>query len=712
MLSRIYESIYRGVITSLLAIGIALSLHPLPVIAQESTPGLVAAYGFHEGSGGIAADSSSNANTGAISGATWTTQGKFGNALVFDNNTWVTVNDDGTSLDLSTGLTLEAWVYPTSTPTTWSTVLLKEQSNGLAYALYAGSPSNRPNGYVFTTTEQGIAGTQALPLNTWSYLATTYDGSVLRLYVNGAQVASKAVTGDILNSFGALRIGGNSVWGEYFHGMIDEVRVYNRALTQTEIQSDMSTPVAPPFPPPPPSQVGQWSGPFEWPFVPIHVILLSTGEVLAWDDHTDTPASQLWNPTTGAFTAVPYNNENLFCSGHIALPDGRILVVGGHSDAYVGFPAATTFNPAKENWVEVAPMFYARWYPTATTLPTGNVLVVSGATNCPTCNSPTGSHAGIARIPEIYNPITNAWKRLTNAPLSLPLYPHMFVLPDGRLFASSSQEEPIISRVLDLKTQTWTVVDPVAVDGGSAVMYLPGKIMKSGTGRNPDYPTASAAATTYVINMNQPSPAWRQTAPMALPRTQHNLTLLPDGTVLVTGGSRNSNVNDLGVAVHEAELWSPTTETYTTLAKMQTPRLYHSTALLLPDGRVLVGGGGHPGDFGVPQPSVEIYSPPYLFRGNRPRITAAPTSVPYGTSFFVQTPDASRIAKVSLVRLGSVTHAFNQEQRFLRLRFQPESGGLTVQGPSRAKLAPPGHYMLFIVDHQGVPSVATFVHLP
>lgn len=431
--------------------------------------------------------------------------------------------------------------------------------------------------------------------------------------------------------------------------------------------------------------------------------LLHTGEVLLWNGQSNGYDAYLWNPTTNTFTAVP-SNDNIFCSGHASLADGKILVAGGHAGDHTGIRDANIFDPATHSWVAAAPMFYARWYPTATTLPDGRLLVTLGEINCHGCD---------ANIPEIYNPAMNTWTRLMSAQLALPYYPHMFVLPDGRVLASSTAEESIPTYVLDVNTPTWTIVDPIAVDGGSAAMYLPGKVIKSGKSTDPAQPCTSSLASTYVLDMTQASPAWQQTAPMAFPRTYHTLTLLPNGNVLATGGGTTTGVVDFAEAALEAELWSPVTKTWTTMARMQVPRLYHSTALLLPDGRVLVAGGGSFNDYPQPtdQLSAEIYSPSYLFEGTRPTITSAPTTIQYGTPFSVATPNASSIALVSLVRLGSVTHGFNFDQRFLALASEPISGGLNVQAPLNANVAPPGYYMLFIVDSNGVPSVAAVVRL-
>ena len=345
-------------------------------------------------------------------------------------------------------------------------------------------------------------------------------------------------------------------------------------------------------------------------------------------------------------------------------------------------------------------MNFSRWYPTVTSLPDGRALVMSGNINCETC---------IADIPEIYDPTTDSWSELSSARLKIPAYPYNFLLPNGKILVAGGYHDSMSTRTLDFTTQTWQVLDKARIDAGSAVMYAPGKIMKSGSSWESEPNITLSAATTYVLNTNQSSPQWRSTAPMALARIWHNLTVLPDGNVLVTGGSQTTDLFNLDAASLAAEMWSPVTETWTTMASGQFPRFYHSGALLLPDGRVLVAGGGRSG---VDQLSAEIYSPPYLFKGSRPVISAAPPAVQYGANFVVQTPDAARIAKVSLIPLGSVTHTFNMTQRFVQLNFQSLSGSLDVQAPTNGNLAPPGYYMLFIVDDGGVPSVAAFVRLP
>jgi fibronectin type 3 domain-containing protein len=222
-----------------------------------------------------------------------------------------------------------------------------------------------------------------------------------------------------------------------------------------------------------------------------------------------------------------------------------------------------------------------------------------------------------------------------------------------------------------------------------------------------------ASARTAVLDMTRVTPAWRETAPMNYARSYQNLTLLPDGTAFASGGMATSDGVDLSQAVLPTEIWDPGTETWTTTASMSVGREYHSTALLLPDGRVLMAGGGQlPGSTATNEYNAQLYSPPYLFKGSRPTIGSAPSLVQYGSTFQISTPDAAGIASVSLIRTPAVTHDFDQNQRFLPLTFTQGNGVLTVQAPAQANLAPPGYYMLFIVNASGVPSVASFVRFP
>jgi glucose/arabinose dehydrogenase/PKD repeat protein len=207
-----------------------------------SSAGLVAAYGFDAGSGASVADSSGRGNPGSVSGAVWDGAGRFGSALRFDGvNDWVTVAD-AASLDLAAGMTVEAWVRPSALGG-WRTVVFKERPGGVVYGLFADQAGGRPLGQVFIGAERNAVGSASLPLNSWSHLASTFDGSTVRLFVNGVLAGSSSVSGAMAASTGVLRIGGNSVWSEWFAGLIDEVRVYNRALGAAEIQQDMQAPI-------------------------------------------------------------------------------------------------------------------------------------------------------------------------------------------------------------------------------------------------------------------------------------------------------------------------------------------------------------------------------------------------------------------------------------------------------------------------------------
>ncbi|PYO37789.1 MAG: hypothetical protein DMD29_14880, partial [Gemmatimonadetes bacterium] len=301
----------------------------------------------------------------------------------------------------------------------------------------------------------------------------------------------------------------------------------------------------------PEATVGQWSPVLPAPFVEVH------------------------------FTAIPAPSL-LFCAGHDFLPDGRLLVAGGHLDNDRGLPNTNVFDPTTNTWQAGPPMARGRWYPTNTTLPDGEMLTIGGRDESGT----------VVTLPEIWN--GSGWRQLTTASLELPYYPRMFVAPDGRVFYAG--EEPQ-SRYLSVAgTGSWTN-GPVRQytpwrEYGSAVMYEPGKILYVGGG---DPPTNTAE----IIDLNQPNPSWAYTASMAFARRQMNATLLPTGDVLVTGGTSGSGFNNPVGAVHAAELWSPATGAWTTLASNAVTRIYHSTTLLLPDARVLHTGSG---DWLGPQP--------------------------------------------------------------------------------------------------------------
>jgi hypothetical protein len=211
--------------------------------SPASTPaGLVAAFGFDEDSGSTVSDASGTGNHGTILNATRTTAGRYGRALLFNgSNAWVTVADSA-SLDLTTAMTLEAWVRPTAAMgTSWRSIVLKEHPDGLSYSLYANTSSARSGAYINTGgSDLYVNSTSNVPAGVWTHLAATYDGTMLRLYVNGTLVRSASFPGAVVVSGDVLRIGGNSVWGEYFSGSIDEVRIYNRALSAAEIATDMN----------------------------------------------------------------------------------------------------------------------------------------------------------------------------------------------------------------------------------------------------------------------------------------------------------------------------------------------------------------------------------------------------------------------------------------------------------------------------------------
>jgi hypothetical protein len=352
-------------------------------------------------------------------------------------------------------------------------------------------------------------------------------------------------------------------------------------------------------------------------------------------------------------------------------------------------------------------MAHGRWYPTVTVLGDGRVMTFSGLDENGNTNTTV----------EFYT-VGSGWSSPFAAGWTPPLYPRMHVLPSGKVFYSGSTTQ---SQMFDPSTQQWTNVATTRYSGtrtyGTSVLlpltpsnnYAP-KVMIMGGG-NP------STATTELIDLSAPSPSWVFGPSMSQPRIEMNAVILPTGKVLALGGSYNDE--DTATASLNADLYDPVTNTFSSAGANAYPRLYHSVALLMPDATVWVAGGNP--QRGTYEQHMEIYQPAYLFTtdasGNvilatRPTITGAPSSINYGNTFTVQTPDAASIASAVLVRAGGVTHAFNMDQRLVGMSFTvADAGDLTLTAPPNGNIAPLGYYLLFLLNNAGVPSVARFVQL-
>ncbi|HEX6869858.1 MAG TPA: galactose oxidase-like domain-containing protein [Micromonosporaceae bacterium] len=455
--------------------------------------------------------------------------------------------------------------------------------------------------------------------------------------------------------------------------------------------------------------LGKWGPQFSTPIILMHVALLPTGKLLTYG-HTGQP--WLWDPSTypnnpaGGFSEVPTTTE-LFCSGHTFLADGSLLVTGGHDEVKgnsFGVPDVNIFQGS--GWQVAPPMAQGRWYPTATTLGNGEVVVTAGTDNF---------NVNVL-IPEVWN--GTSWRQLTGASRSLPYYPRMLLAPDGRLFTAGPGKSTMYLNAAG--NGSWQVVASMGAPDrnyGAAVM-LDGKVLAIGGSGAVGTCTLPVLTTAELFDLRSASQTWRQVGSMTYARRHLNATILPNGEVLVTGGTSACGFSNESGSVFPAEMWNPTTEQFRTLAPMAVRRLYHSTAILLPDARVLSGGGGdNPGS--TNQFNAEMYTPPYLFNTDgtlaaRPGYTLpSGNALGYGQNVVLNTSDAASIAKVTLIRLSATTHAFNQSQQLNTLPFTPapEGGSLTATLPSSPNVAPPGPYMLFIVNQSGVPSQAEIVSL-
>jgi hypothetical protein len=467
---------------------------------------------------------------------------------------------------------------------------------------------------------------------------------------------------------------------------------------------------------------GQWATLSNtMPINPVHVALLNNGRLLVVAGSGNCPLSRAGCPSgppygpsngSGALLLDPVTGQtisqfslswDMFCNGMVLLDDGRPLIAGGtiQYDPFYGQPQAATFDPQVNTFSNTPNMAHGRWYPTLMTLGDGRVMTFSGLNETGSTN----------RAVEFYS-AGSGWSSEYIATWNPDLYPRLHLLPTGKVFYSGAQTT---SKLFDPSTNTWnTSVAKTNFSGtrtyGTSVLlslepsnnYDP-KVMIMGGG-NP------ATKTTEIIDMGASTPAWQYGPNMSQARIEMNAVILPNGKVLAVGGSVNDE--DTNTASLNADLYDPVSNTFSSAGANAYPRLYHSVALLLPDATVWLAGGNPSRGSYVQQ--MEIYKPAYLFNpdgtlATRPSITSVPSSIGYGNAFTVATPDAANISSVVLVRNGTVTHAFGMDQREVDLSFTAGSGILTVTAPPNGNIAPPGYYMLFILNQSGAPSVASFV---
>ena len=450
---------------------------------------------------------------------------------------------------------------------------------------------------------------------------------------------------------------------------------------------------------------GAWLSPDvdNWPLIPIHAALTSDGKVLTFG--TDGSGRQtgfftydVWDPAAGLSgghaTLDNRTGTDIFCSAQLMVPqDGSLLIAGG--DNWNGTTATNAGNRdsnlyANGALTRASAMNRPRWCPSATVLSTGEIYVQGGA--------------GGEDRPEVRD-LSGAFRVLSGADTSSlqSLHPRNFLAPDGRVFGYDASGVMYFVDANGNGQRIFAGQLQAAYAGltSSAAMYRPGRILQLGGNSN----------RAAIIDISGPTPVVTATQSMSSQRQWVTATVMADGRVVATGGSAEDNrLNDINTS---AEIWDPSTGTWTVGASGLRARLYHSTALLLPDATVLVAGGGAPGP--LANLNAEIYLPPYLFNAAgelapRPRIMAAPDRLRYGQDFLIDV-DSAQVSRVTLVKVGAVTHGFNMDQRFLELSFNSANGSVFSRAPMRAADAPPGYYLLFVIDDHGVPSVAKIVQI-
>jgi len=435
----------------------------------------------------------------------------------------------------------------------------------------------------------------------------------------------------------------------------------------------------------------------------VHAVLMHTGRVLFFaGSGNNVPRfnahdvrSVVWDYQAGTFH-TPVTPFDVFCAGQTVLPDGKVLVAGGTQqyDPFIGLHSSWFFDPALEEWIRLGDMAFGRWYPSLVTLGDGRAIAVSG----------------ISEASEVFAPMTG-WSTLPHG-TDLPLYPHLLVLADGAVFYTGGQlgQAALDARKINPFTAGETIVPGLRSqnnrDEAFSVLLPPAqdqRVMVFGGG-GPQHATNK----TDIVDLKVGAPHYIAGPDMAHARGLHNCVILPDRKVLVSGGGYRGETR--ADAVHQAELYDPAANTFHPAGTQLVSRLYHSVALLLPDGRVITAGSNP--DRGDDELRMELYHPPYLFRGARPFIQDAPQQWLYGTTVAIHTPQATEIKWVHLIRPMAVTHSNDTAQRLVDLPIgERDVCHLHVAVTENPNLAPPGWYLLFLCNEAGIPSVARWVHL-
>jgi Domain of unknown function (DUF1929) len=488
------------------------------------------------------------------------------------------------------------------------------------------------------------------------------------------------------------------------------------------------------------NSIGRWSNVLDWPVTVAHASLMPDGTLVTFPWRKTSPWGEpinglgyaaggmtgqpktmvdIWNPITDTHTTNWETQTDMFGAGHDLLEDGRLFVSGGSATGPDWYGIKNNHVLGNGVWSSVSSMSVPRWYPSVTTLGSGEVLVSGGVTSLE-----TGGAYITTNTTEIWNPKTDQWRNLSTAVgTGIPLYPRMQVAPDGTVFMTGPATT--LSRLNTTGKGSWKNLgkrDNINRVYGSSVLYDEGKVLEVGGSnpQDPDIDLREGSNSAKVIDLRTGNA--RDTGAMQFGRRNQNATVLPDQTVLVNGG--NTIGNGDGRMQKESELWNPSSETFRLLASESIGRPYHSVSLLLPDARVFSAGGYDAAPFpNATKPeyrptykNAQIFSPPYLYGSDeklaiRPEILEAPGKLGYDQAFSVRVNKPDEISKACLIRLGSVTHAFNFGQRFVKLEMQNVASTLEMRSPKNANLAPPGFYFLFVLDQNGVPSIAKTVRL-